>query len=69
MKASSHGITLTAKHNSERNCAGCHFDFPDRCAKANPSTRTMDDLAEAVLSAEFMANKSCNSHPIIWVKE
>lgn len=69
MKATSHGITLKAVHQPEHNCNGCHFDFPDRCAKATPSTRTMYDLAEAVKAAEFMTGKSCNSHPIIWVKE
>jgi hypothetical protein len=69
MKASSRGITLKAVHQPERNCTGCYFDQPKYCSKADPRGPVVADLAEAVLTAEFIAGKSCNTHPLIWVTE
>jgi hypothetical protein len=68
MQAKSHNITLKAVHNPERNCNGCYFDEPRRCSKADPWAET-ESIAEAVKAAEFVANTSCNTHPIIWVKD
>lgn len=68
MKASSHGITLTAVHQPEHSCNGCYFNEPRRCSKADPWKET-ETIAEAVLSAEFLANTSCNTAPIIWIQE
>lgn len=68
MKAGSNGIQLKTVHTDGlTNCtSGCYFlnEKNGKCERKNSG-----GISVAVLSAETISQTSCETHPMIWIKD
>lgn len=68
MKAGSGNIQLKTVHvDGLENCtSGCYF-FNAKNGKCD--RKTSGDISVAVTTTEYLNSESCETHPMIWIKD